>query len=145
MHIRFTGSGWIDADPISEDINPSSAKHDYSRFLFVLLADQITVIWNIYNVCLNKDISCFHLLEVVGRGSETQLQVGENLNYIIYNVCLNKNINCLHPLEVVGRDSETQLQVGENLNYFFRAMRVTLNQLCVNVWCLFDKVLYIII
>ena len=26
----------------------------------------------------------FHPLEVVGRGSETQLQVGENLNFIIY-------------------------------------------------------------
>ena len=26
-------------------------------------------------------ISNFHPLEVVGRGSETQLQVGENLNY----------------------------------------------------------------
>ena len=25
----------------------------------------------------------FHPLEVVGRGSETQLQVGENLNYLI--------------------------------------------------------------
>ena len=29
---------------------------------------------------LNK-YSNFHLLEVVGSGSETQLQVGENLNY----------------------------------------------------------------
>ena len=27
--------------------------------------------------------SNFHPLEVVGRGSETQLQVGENLNYSI--------------------------------------------------------------
>ena len=26
----------------------------------------------------------FHPLEVVDRGSETQLQVGENLNYLIY-------------------------------------------------------------
>ena len=26
----------------------------------------------------------FHALAVVGRGSETQLQVGENLNYIIW-------------------------------------------------------------
>ena len=26
----------------------------------------------------------FHLLEVVGRGSETQLQVGENSNYITW-------------------------------------------------------------
>ena len=28
-------------------------------------------------------MSNFHPLEVVGRGSETQLQVGENLNYLI--------------------------------------------------------------
>ena len=27
----------------TENINPSSADHDYSRFQFVLLADQITV------------------------------------------------------------------------------------------------------
>ena len=37
-------------------------------------------------------MSNFHPLEVVGRGSETQLQVGENLNSIIqrfkgYTVC----------------------------------------------------------
>ena len=25
----------------------------------------------------------FHSLDIVGRGSETQLQVGENLNYLI--------------------------------------------------------------
>ena len=28
-------------------------------------------------------MSNFHSLEVVGRGSETQLQVGDNLNYFI--------------------------------------------------------------
>ena len=31
-------------------------------------------------------MSNYHLLEVVGRDSETQLQVGENLNYIIYRL-----------------------------------------------------------
>ena len=31
----------------------------------------------------STNISNFHPLEVVGRGSETQLQVGENLNYLI--------------------------------------------------------------
>ena len=31
----------------------------------------------------NNIMSNFHPLEVVGRGSETQLQVGENLNYLI--------------------------------------------------------------
>ena len=29
---------------------------------------------------IRSDMSNFHPLEVVGRGSETQLQVGENLN-----------------------------------------------------------------
>ena len=32
---------------------------------------------------LIKQMCSFHPLEVVGRGSETQLQVGENLNYLI--------------------------------------------------------------
>ena len=31
-------------------------------------------------------MSNFHPLEVVGRGSETQLQVGENLNYLIIHL-----------------------------------------------------------
>ena len=31
-------------------------------------------------------MSNFHPLEVVDRGSETQFQVGENLNYIIQHV-----------------------------------------------------------
>ena len=36
--------------------------------------------------CLSKlnKYSNFHLLEVVGRGSETQLRVGENLNHSIW-------------------------------------------------------------
>ena len=71
-----------------------SARHDYNRFIFVFFADQITV--GKENVCLNikyyiykclvsnqTQISNFHPLEVVGRGSETQLQVGEKLNYLI--------------------------------------------------------------
>ena len=29
-----------------------------------------------------KNTSNFHPLEVLGRGSETQLEVGENLNYL---------------------------------------------------------------
>ena len=29
-----------------------------------------------------KNVSNFHSLEVVGRGSKTQLQVGENFNFI---------------------------------------------------------------
>ena len=34
-----------------------------------------------FNVCLNINVfSNFHPFEVVVRGSETQLQVGENLN-----------------------------------------------------------------
>ena len=34
-------------------------------------------------ICTNMS---FHPLEIVGRGSETQLQVGKNLNYIITEV-----------------------------------------------------------
>ena len=33
-----------------------------------------------FGLKLNKYMSNFHPLEVVGRGCETQLQVGENLN-----------------------------------------------------------------
>ena len=33
-----------------------------------------------------NNVSTFHPLEVVGRGSETQLQVGENLNKITLQV-----------------------------------------------------------
>ena len=32
---------------------------------------------------LNKNMSNFHPLEFVGRGSETQLQVGANINCLI--------------------------------------------------------------
>ena len=35
-----------------------------------------------FGLKLNTNTSNFHPLEVVGRGSETQLQVGENLNYL---------------------------------------------------------------
>ena len=81
--------------------------------------------------------SNFHTLEVVDRGSETQLQVGEKLNrachtYAIIKITQNLSIipynshvrmylmiqfsSNFHILEVVDRDSETQLQVGEKLN-----------------------------
>ena len=42
--------------------------------------------WHIWSPCKlsNKtNMSNFHRLEVVGRASETQLQVGENLTYLI--------------------------------------------------------------
>ena len=32
---------------------------------------------------MNTNMSNFHSFEVVGRGGETQLQVGGNLNYLI--------------------------------------------------------------
>ena len=32
-----------------------------------------------------KNYKWFNPLEVVGRGSETQLQMGENLNYLIFS------------------------------------------------------------
>ena len=37
----------------------------------------------ISSIKLKKNMDNFHPLEVVDRGSETQLQVGENLNYLI--------------------------------------------------------------
>ena len=36
-----------------------------------------------YLVSNETNMSNFHPLEVVGRGSDAQLQVGENLNYLI--------------------------------------------------------------
>ena len=33
---------------------------------------------------LKTNPSIFYPLEVVGRGSETQLQMGKNLNYLLY-------------------------------------------------------------
>ena len=56
--------------------------HDYNHFQSVLLGDH----WE-WNVCLNikrfaKNMVILHPVEVVGRGSETQLQVGEDINQI---------------------------------------------------------------
>ena len=55
----------------------------------------------------------------MGRGSKTQLQLGENLNYLqIFGLKLSKiNMGNFHSIEVVGRRRETQFQLGENLNY----------------------------
>ena len=39
--------------------------------------------FNIKILKLNKNMSNFHPPEFVDRGSETQIQVGENLNYLI--------------------------------------------------------------
>ena len=38
------------------------------------------------------NISNFHPLEVVDRGSETQLQVGENFNYMVISALRDKTI-----------------------------------------------------
>ena len=35
-----------------------------------------------FGLKLNRDVSYFHPLVVVGRGSETQLEVDENSNYL---------------------------------------------------------------
>ena len=72
-------------------------------------------------VSKSTSMSNFHPLEVVGRGSETLLQVGKNVNYWekmseMFGLKVNKYVY-FHPLEVVGRGSETQLQVGENIGY----------------------------
>ena len=42
--------------------------------------------WIMFGLKLNKYVSKFHPLEDVGRGSDTHLQVGENLNYITLTV-----------------------------------------------------------
>ena len=104
-------------------------------------------------------MSNFQPLEVVVRGSETQLQVGGNLNYLIYRssqihfkpksswcVCLHIRIcKCwpqfkqiymsnFQPLEVVARGSATQLQVGGNLNYLiYRREQIHFKQM--SSWC----------
>ena len=57
-----------DDDSVQRQDSKKPAKRDYSRFKFVLLADKITVIGNKISVYSN-----FHPLEVVDRGSETQL------------------------------------------------------------------------
>ena len=45
---------------------------------------QVLRFWSTIN------ISNFHPLEVVGRGSQTQLQVGEKLNVTMYSVSLSR-------------------------------------------------------
>ena len=60
-------------------LNPLSTKHEYNSLQFVLSADKITVSGNEMSVICKCN---FHPLEVVGRDSETQLQVGEHLNWI---------------------------------------------------------------
>ena len=71
--------------------NPLNARHDYARFKYVLLADSITVSGNEMSVHKSgfanawfqiRQISYFRPLEVGGRGSETQLQVGGYLSRI---------------------------------------------------------------
>ena len=58
-----------------------------------------------------------HPLEVVGRGSETQIWVGEKLNYLMQRVnpltAKLFNLN-FHPLEAVSRWRDPQLQGSEN-------------------------------
>ena len=65
--------------------------HDYYSFWFCCISQANTFIGNESNECLNTeiykcsisnetDMSNFHRLEVVGRDSETQLEVGEYLN-----------------------------------------------------------------
>ena len=46
----------------------------------------------IFDLKLNK-YEYFHPLQVVGRDSETQLQVGENLNYLTYLLKLHITVN----------------------------------------------------
>ena len=75
--------------PVTVNVGgPYPADHDYCRFLSVFLIDQIMLFGmkcvskhqylQIFVYKINKYISNFHPLEVVDRGSETQLQLGEN-------------------------------------------------------------------
>ena len=72
----------------------SSFKFKKTIFSFVLVNIFVTFTqyMRIHFLLINPIITCIrpsitisncHSLEVVGRGSETQLQVGENLNYLI--------------------------------------------------------------
>ena len=76
--------------PAAAGFRPYIAKNDYGRLWYkIVLLHQFTVIGNEYDF-KHRDLQTFasncthmnnfHPLEVVGRGSETQLQVGENLN-----------------------------------------------------------------
>ena len=47
----------------------------------------------------------------MGRGSETQLQMGKKTKLYFSVLC----VKYFKPLEVVGRGSETQLQVVKNM------------------------------
>ena len=55
------------------DLQKSNLKYEMSITFFKFAYFVIQIIHNVSNC---------HPLEVVGRDSETQLQVGENLNYI---------------------------------------------------------------
>ena len=69
------------------------------------------------------DIINLYLLEVVGRGSGKQFQVGKKLNFmIVFKFDINCDSNCtdlnnFYSLKVVGRGSETQFQMGKNINF----------------------------
>ena len=79
-------------DPRTVRVKPLSV---IKSFLFHFIADQITVIRNKMSVLASRFanvwfqikqiiMSNYHTLEVLGRGSETQLQVSKNLNYLNY-------------------------------------------------------------
>ena len=78
------------------------AIHDYCRFKFLSLVHQIDLA-----VCMSmnanfgaSNLSNIQPWEVVGRGSETQLVVGENVSYIIR--CY-KTLNTILYLYVIKR------------------------------------------
>ena len=70
-------------------INPWSAKHGIAvliRFISTDIENEIsaqTSRFTKYLVANETNMSNFHPLEGVGRGSETQIQEGENLHYSI--------------------------------------------------------------
>ena len=69
---------------VDEDDNGKFRLKRIKRFYWPVIGDEISVKTSIFQIVgpkLNK-YEDFQPLEVVGRGSETQLQVGENLKKV---------------------------------------------------------------
>ena len=73
----------------------------------------LTCLFHVSVYCTNMSI--FQPHEVVGRGSETQLQVGENVRFLT----LTLNLFKFSTLEGMSRYRDPQPQVVENYSYLF--------------------------
>ena len=76
-------------------------------------------------------MSHFHPLEVVCRGSETQLQVGENLYDTFFNNISTIGPNNFPSIEAVNHAREAQLQVNDNLNLMFQGSIGSIVSSCI--------------